>query len=145
MLWRIAGQSSSDWCRIQSKYLKESTPSKNSAPSSPVRLKVDPVHFAIISTYLLQHLICVFWLHRDVQQFLMNRPADMCIHHKLKPGSGSFTSWTTAICDQKRRNMTCSCSLPALCATTGKTGTGHLTDLSIMGKDTTLVVVPSPF
>ena len=40
MLHKTSGQSSSERCRTCPKQLNESTPSKHSAPSSPVRLKV---------------------------------------------------------------------------------------------------------
>ena len=125
---RTAGQSSSAQCSILPKYLKYSTPSNNSAPYSPVRLKVTPIHFAVISASLLLHLICVFLSHRAVRQCLMSRTAGMCILHKLQRGSGSFPSCTTTICEQKCLNVKYSPSLPALCATAGHPSTGRLID-----------------
>ena len=41
--------------------------------------------------------------------------------------------------------MKCSYRLPALCATMGQSGNGHLTDWSTLGEDTTWVVGPYPF
>ena len=89
MFRRTTGQSLSDRCRTRPKHLKDSTPSKHSAPSSPVRMKVAPMHFAAISTSRLSHLICIFRLHHDVWRCMMIRPAGICILHKPQRVSGA--------------------------------------------------------
>ena len=136
MFRRIAGQSSSDRRIICTKYFKESNPSKHSSSSSPLRLKVSPMQFSDISTSLLHHLIWLFLSHLVIRWCLMSRPSGMCIPHKLQQGRGSFLSWNTTFYDQKCWNMKCSCRLLALYANTGHPGTGHITNWSILGKDT---------
>ena len=74
----------------------------------------------------------------------MRRLAGMCIPHKSQRGRGSFPSWTTATCDQNCWHMKCYCSRPALCYTAGHPSTGHITDCSILGKDTTYLVGSPP-
>ena len=92
MLLRTAGQLSPDWCNIRPRYLNESTPLANSAPSFPVRLKVVSVPLFDISTSRLRHLICILMSHIDVRRCLMIRTDVNCTTHKSQPGSGSAPS-----------------------------------------------------
>ena len=74
---RTAGQLLSDRSKILPRYLKVSTPSMQSASSSPVRLNAAPSHWLAILTSLLRHCICVFRFHRFVRWCLSSRPAGM--------------------------------------------------------------------
>ena len=132
ILYSAAGQSSFSRYSTRPKYLNYSTPSKQSALLSPVKLKVAPVHFAAISASRLRYLICIFRLHRAVWKCFMSRPSGMCIPHMSQHGSGYLLSWTTAIFDRKFLNIKCSCSLPSLCDIAGRPGTSHLTKFGLI-------------